>query len=100
MIRLYFFVLLYNVLPSVHTNVSEEHWYLHRPLSLGGTTTQTTKCKIVSETTILLQLDFAVFYIIFEHKGNLNIIIALRELDRLLHHNSINIFHQALVTAW
>jgi hypothetical protein len=74
--------------------------YWHRPISLGGTITQTTKCKNVSETTILLQLVFAVFYIIFEHKDNLNIIIAPRVLDHLLHHNSINIFHQALVTSW
>lgn len=98
-IRLQFSVLQCTVLPSAHTNVSEEHWYWHRLVSLGGTTTQTTRFKNVSKTTILLQLVFAVFYIIFEHQDNLNI-IAPRVLDHLLHHNSINIFHQALVTSW
>jgi len=77
-----------------------EWWYWRRPISLGGTITQTTKFKNVSETTILLQLVFAVFYIIFEHQDNLNIIIAPRVLAHLLHHNIINIFHQALVTSW
>jgi len=76
-----------------------EWWYWHRPISLSGTITQTTKCKNVSETTLLLQLVFAVFYIILEHEDSLNIIIV-RVLDHLLHHNSINIFHQALVTSW
>jgi voltage-gated potassium channel Kch len=69
-----------------------EWWYWHQPISLGGTITQTTKCKNVSKTTALLQLAFAVFYTIFKHQDNLNIIIAPQVLDHLLQQNSINIF--------